>query len=364
MLRVCQLSGQEIARLHKEFVRTLQEKKYGNSVRALKWHLSEAVGGVSIYCLKLIHGENPLEDACQLHSLMDDMGDMERNVEVMDLVLTILEYHAPTEDEEKTFLSAADAGKTLELESMLQLPMDPNGVIVAPNPAADNLTEVDMSPLILAANHGHLEAVELLLDAGADIEHMNSFDETALWFAACGNHIEVLRHLIFRGAALNSRNRNQETALMAAIQQGQAAAVDALIEAGAALTPPTLHFAAEHGYIRMVQKLIEARAEVNGLDHLGRTALHTASQEKSVDVVSLLLESNADVNAETQDGDTPLSLACARTTARVGEGVMAVINAAIYPAGPIAKRLRTAGADLDKAALAAGRRIVERTLNE
>ena len=83
---------------------------------------------MSIYCLKLIHGENPLEDACQLHSLMDDMGDMERNVEVMDLVLTILEYHAPTEDEEKTFLSAADAGKTLELESMLQLPMDPNGL--------------------------------------------------------------------------------------------------------------------------------------------------------------------------------------------------------------------------------------------
>lgn len=63
---------------------------------------------------------------------MDDMGDMERNqVEVMDLVLTILEYHAPTEDEEKTFLSAADAGKTLELESMLQLPMDPNGFFVS-----------------------------------------------------------------------------------------------------------------------------------------------------------------------------------------------------------------------------------------
>jgi len=43
MLRVCQLSGEEIARLDKEFVRTLQEKKYGNSVRALKWHLSEAL---------------------------------------------------------------------------------------------------------------------------------------------------------------------------------------------------------------------------------------------------------------------------------------------------------------------------------
>ena len=59
----------------------------------------------------------------------------------------------------------------------------------------------------------------------------------------------------------------------------------------------------------------------------------------------------------------PRSLACARA-ARVGDGVMAVINAAIYSAGPIAKKLRTAGADLDKAALAVGRRIVERTLNE
>ena len=34
-----------------------------------------------------------------------------------------------------------------------------------------------------------------------------------------------------------------------------------LLAEGAALTPPTLHFAAEHGYIRMVQKLIEAKAE-------------------------------------------------------------------------------------------------------
>eukprot|EP00435_Cladocopium_sp_Y103_P009497 s1118_g2.t1 len=360
MLRVLQLSGQEIARLDQEFLGTLQEKKYGNSVRALKWHLSEAVGGVSIYRLKLIHGENPLEDARQLLSLME--GDP---VEVIDLVLTILEYHAPTEDEEETFLAAADAGKTLELESMLQLPMDPNGVIVAPNAATDNMTEVDMSALILAANHGHLEAVELLLDAGADIEHMNSFDETALWFAAFGNHIEVLRHLMLRGAALNSQNRNQETPLMVAIRQCHEAAVDALIQAGAALKPPTLHLAAEHGYLRMVQLLIEGRAEVNGSDDLGRTALHIASQEKSVDVVRLLLESNADANAETQDGHTPLSLACIPTAADWRHPWAPAARMAARPgATPIARLLRTAGADLERAALLAGRAMVQRTLDE
>lgn len=81
---------------------------------------------MSIYRLKLIQGENPLEDACQLLSLMEQRR--QDYLEVIDLVLTILEYHVPTEDEEKTFLSAADAGNTLELERMLQLPMDPNGV--------------------------------------------------------------------------------------------------------------------------------------------------------------------------------------------------------------------------------------------
>ena len=38
---------------------------------------------------------------------------------------------------------------------------------MAPDEAADNMTEVDMSALILAADRGHLAAVELLLDAGA-----------------------------------------------------------------------------------------------------------------------------------------------------------------------------------------------------
>lgn len=38
---------------------------------------------------------------------------------------------------------------------------------MTPDAGADNMTEVDMSALLLAADRGHLGAVELLLDAGA-----------------------------------------------------------------------------------------------------------------------------------------------------------------------------------------------------
>ena len=152
MLRISQLSGQAVAELDEEFLKTLNEKRYGNSVRALKWHLQPA-GETSIYRLKLISGSSPLDDACPLASLIPS-----------DLVLMMVNFHSPTESEEDQFLAAAAGGRTAELESLLQLPINPNAVTVPPN--LDHETLVDMSALSLACHGGHLEAVEVLLDAG------------------------------------------------------------------------------------------------------------------------------------------------------------------------------------------------------
>eukprot|EP00438_Fugacium_kawagutii_P006798 Skav218526 [mRNA] locus=scaffold2478:281348:282967:- [translate_table: standard] len=246
MLRVFQLSGEEVISLEHDAVENIWEKKHGNSIRALKWHLQPAFG-VSIYRLKLIDGNVPLDDACPLLSLLGK-----------ELVLTLVAFHQPTDEETELFLSAAKHGLASELEVFLQLPIDPNGVFVPEED--DNLTEFQMSALVLAADSGREEAVELLLDAGANIEHTNTFDETALHMASYRGHVQVVDCLLSRKAPTDNIDTEGRRPLDVAISQHREAVVALLLETRAPLPDPPLHGAVESGSVGIVALLIQAKA--------------------------------------------------------------------------------------------------------
>src|SRR5437870_5801908 len=80
-----------------------------------------------------------------------------------------------------------------------------------------NAREPDGStPLHCAAWKGNLEAVEALLELGADIEAQNAnehYGGTALHAAAHGNHKPVAALLIRRGANINTVSCNGRTPL-------------------------------------------------------------------------------------------------------------------------------------------------------
>lgn len=71
--------------------------------------------------------------------------------------------------------------------------------------------------LILASGSGHLEAVRMLIDGGADVNAMNSDRDTALIAAASWGHLKVTRVLINAGADANVRNVRGETAVTMAL---------------------------------------------------------------------------------------------------------------------------------------------------
>jgi ankyrin repeat protein len=70
--------------------------------------------------------------------------------------------------------------------------------------------------MMLAAGHGHLEIMNLLLDHGADVNARNYADGTALGMAAQSGHLHVVRALLARGADPAAKNRAGATAETAA----------------------------------------------------------------------------------------------------------------------------------------------------
>ncbi|XP_048865095.1 ankyrin repeat domain-containing protein 50 [Brienomyrus brachyistius] len=136
-----------------------------------------------------------------------------------------------------------------------------------------------------AAWAGHVEAVHLLLEAGAAVDGCDSEGRTALRAAAWGGHDEVLLTLLDKGARVEQPDREGRTALMAAGYMGHREALEILLNAG---------------------------AEVNRKDGDGRTALSLAAMclgGNSSEVMSLLLERGADPGHRDGDGMTPLLLA-------------------------------------------------------
>lgn len=75
-----------------------------------------------------------------------------------------------------------------------------------------------------------------------------------------------------------------------------------------------LYWAARRGYIEIAELLLNAGADINGLDGFHDTALITALENGHTDMVKFLVEKGADVNIPTSFGVTPFAGACAHET--------------------------------------------------
>lgn len=88
-------------------------------------------------------------------------------------------------------INAASAGHTAQVVELLSL----DGYT-----ANDSVHVIGIRPLTLAAGYGHLDAVKVLLDHGADINAEDVTGWTALHAAAHNGHVAVVKYLLDRGA--------------------------------------------------------------------------------------------------------------------------------------------------------------------
>ena len=89
------------------------------------------------------------------------------------------------------------------------------------------------TPLTLAAYHGELESVKMLLAAGADVHAKDRTGRTALMGAAFKGHVEIARLLLARGARVDDTDGIGATSLMFAALTGRGEMVDLLLANGA-----------------------------------------------------------------------------------------------------------------------------------
>jgi ankyrin repeat protein len=91
----------------------------------------------------------------------------------------------------------------------------------------------DGAPLIMAVRSGSVDVVKVLLSAQADPNVSSLGDGTALITACKSGNLEIVKLLVASGAQVNRHVKGDDTPLINAIKSGNAALVDYLIDAGA-----------------------------------------------------------------------------------------------------------------------------------
>lgn len=182
------------------------------------------------------------------------------------------------------------------------------------------------TPLMCAAASGNAQAVEALLQVGADVnaglaDPRYPDGVTALLWAVRSRSYQCAATLIEAGAAVNSPQAYSEAPIHVAALQGDTECLRLLLEHHADVRVllgrdrmSALHLAAEEGNIECIQLLLQFKADCNVVNARGQTPLHLAALSQSAESVAKLLEAGARHDISDNDQKTPLHCAVIKSS--------------------------------------------------
>lgn len=211
--------------------------------------------------------------------------------------------------------------------------------------------------LHFAAAHGNARVCQVLLDAGARVSAMDALLRSPLLLAGERGHAEAVALLLECQAAVSTSVEGQSVATLAA-RMGHIAIIGLLLDSRAASAdhvsraggPTMLHVAAQHNQVACVSLLCRRRADLCAVLQAGSVSpLMLAAARGHADVCREILSLGAPVNQSDADGKTAWVWAAAAGRTEVCR--ILAIHGAVERAA-----LRTAGThEVAAAAGAAGR---------
>ncbi|KAG0473117.1 hypothetical protein HPP92_014974 [Vanilla planifolia] len=177
------------------------------------------------------------------------------------------------------------------------------------------------SPLHFIAGCGHVEALQMILNSStAELNTLDSSGLSPIMVAARGGHLEAFRLLVMAGADVAAKSTDGIT-IMSILEHDSLAAIKdnfekALLDGVLANVIPNqvpfraLHYAARKGDTASSVQLLKMGYQVNALDEDGYSPLMLAAVEGHYNVCKLLLmHDNAEIGLTNDRKETALSLA-------------------------------------------------------
>ena len=184
---------------------------------------------------------------------------------------------APAPDAPRRVVDAAKTPDTVALRRLIDQRMDVND------------TDVDgTSALHWAVHRDDVNAVDLLLGAGAKASATNRYGVTPLSLACINGNARIVDHLLKAGSDPNTRSADDETALMTASRTGATEVVKLLVAGGAD--------------VNAKETWLAAGADVNEKGGEGTPALILAIVNAHYELAAYLLDVGADPNADAPGG--------------------------------------------------------------
>ncbi len=156
-------------------------------------------------------------------------------------------------------------------------------------------TTQDMNEALrAAASRGHVDIINYLIEHGAMVDGTTPNNHnTPLMLAVEYNQVEAVRVLLNAGANPNPIDDYGDTALLQA-------------------TRKTTRIAGNNGSIEIAKLLIEKNADTHAVSRSSKTTpLMYAMRSNDIELIRLLLNKGADINEKNLHGETPLMYAAA-----------------------------------------------------
>ncbi|XP_047521711.1 uncharacterized protein LOC125060728 [Pieris napi] len=171
--------------------------------------------------------------------------------------------------------------------------------------------------LLEAAARGDAGRLASLLRAGERLDQVDENGCSALQRAAADGHVEAVRLLLENGADPNRQDHvHGNTAAHEAAWKGYSRCVALLARAGDlrvrnAAGFAALHLATQNGHNQSAREILLANAPPDLQNNYGDTSLHTAARYGHAGVTRILISAQCRVSEQNKNGDTALHIAAA-----------------------------------------------------